>query len=120
MTNNNYYGEPITFEPDDVHVILISAMRYTFGRQTYMPHTIVEIIKQKWSSLSHATKYVILQDVRDEINTYERLLDIYNEREETDEHSKPMTLGDAIDANMWYGFYKWLIEQNIEDEKISE
>ena len=115
--NNDYYGESITFGPDDVHIILISAMRYTFGRQTYMPHAIVKVIKTKWSGLSNATKYVILQDVHREINDYARMLNIYNAREEKDGYYKPMSLGASCDIEMWYSFYEWLKEQNIEGKE---
>ena len=116
MTQTNVYGENIILTPGDGHLVLISALRYTFGRQTYMPSAIIKIIKEHWDHIAYNTKYVMVRDVEEEITFYERSMEIYNEKEESKRDFKPCSLGGEIDVKTWYAFRDWLREQNIDGE----
>jgi len=47
--------------------LLIYAFRYTLGRSTYAPHTIVEILKLRWEVLSDADKRLFQREIREAI-----------------------------------------------------
>lgn len=47
-------------------VVLASAVRYAWGRHTYMPSSTCEIIRKHISELDPATAYIIARDIRDE------------------------------------------------------
>lgn len=47
-------------------IILISAVRYAWGRHTYMPSSTCEIISKNIEDLDPYTAYIIARDIRDE------------------------------------------------------
>lgn len=53
---------------NDFETILISAVRYALGRQTYVVSTTVEYIKPLIPKLSDTTLYVMERDIRDAKN----------------------------------------------------
>jgi len=47
--------------------LLIYAFRYTLGRATYAPHTIVEILKLRWGMLSDSDKRLFQSEIKEAI-----------------------------------------------------
>ena len=46
-------------------IVLVSALRYAWGRHTYVPSSTCEIIRNHISELDPATAYIIARDIRD-------------------------------------------------------
>ena len=47
--------------------ILIYAFRYTLGRATFAPHTIVEILRLRWDMISEADQRLYQREIIDAI-----------------------------------------------------
>lgn len=54
----------------DQRIILVSAVRYAWGRHTYMPSSTCEIITKHIGELDPATAYIIARDIRNEWCTW--------------------------------------------------
>ena len=54
-------------------LMLISALRYAIGRETYMPDITINYIKTKVPYLSANTLYVMSRDIEEEVKRYERI-----------------------------------------------
>lgn len=52
---------------EDQRDILIYAFRYTLGRMTYAPYTIITVLKQCWGELSDADKRLYQREIREAI-----------------------------------------------------
>jgi len=71
--------------------LTICAIRYCFGRMTYMPSLIVELTKANWSLLTPQDRATILKDVAQAI--------------------QDGRLGMDCDKQMWLAFYDWMMEK---------
>lgn len=89
-------NEPIKFElTRDLEDIFISAIRYSIGRQTYMPSLVIDYINPKLQFLSSRFLEVVKKDIEDQA--------IYGGKN---------PYGDPkIDKPLWDRFY-----QNVVDE----
>ena len=58
----------IDIEDDDFQTILNCAVRYSLGRQTYMPHLVVNYIKPLLPYLDNRTLYVFKRDIEEAID----------------------------------------------------
>jgi hypothetical protein len=76
---------------EDTPLVIICALRYCFGRRTYMPSTIVEWIKNHWQEIPPTYQAIIKSDVCEYV-------------------SSGRSLGDQCDADTWIGFVKWFDE----------
>ena len=66
----------------DFELMMISAMRYAIGRQTYMPSVTIDYIRMLIHKLSANTLYVMERDIREEVERYERMgHELYMKRE---------------------------------------
>lgn len=69
MLNNShlsiYKGVPVVEINDDFGCILNCAVRYSMGRQTYMPHTVMHYIKPLLPYLNNKTLFCIERDIRE-------------------------------------------------------
>ena len=54
-------------------LMLISALRYAIGRETYMPDITINYIKTKVPYLSANTLYVMSRDIEEEVARYRRI-----------------------------------------------
>ena len=54
-------------------LMLISALRYAIGRETYMPDITINYIKTKVPYLSANTLFVMSRDIEEEVERYERI-----------------------------------------------
>ena len=83
---------------DDFESILICAVRYSIGRRTYMPSTVIRYITPLLSSLSSTTLFCMKRDV--------------------EEAEKENRLGDEnIDKPLWISFKEKIEETILEKGK---
>lgn len=54
----------ISISPTDFGTLVICALRYCHGRQTYMPSTVQEIVVEKLEEINDRDLYVIRKDLR--------------------------------------------------------
>ena len=47
--------------------LLIYAFRYTLGRASYAPHTVVRILKRNWAKISPHDKQLYKREIREAI-----------------------------------------------------
>ncbi|MHC5897563.1 hypothetical protein [Nostoc sp.] len=78
----------------DTGAIVICALRYCFGRRTYMPSLVVDWTKRHWLSLSKKDQAVIVRDVEEAFTSHR-------------------SLGDSCDIETWTAFRVWLKEQQV-------
>jgi|GEM_PF-2836034 len=71
--------------------LTICAIRYCFGRMTYMPSLIVDATKANWSLLTPQDRAIILKDVAQAI--------------------QDGRLGMDCDKQMWLAFYDWMMRK---------
>lgn len=57
---------------DDFELMLISALRYAIGRESYMPGVTIDYIRYLIPQLSANTLYVMQRDIRETIVMYGR------------------------------------------------
>lgn len=77
----------------DQRDLLIYAFRYTLGRSTYAPHTVMSVLKRCWWKLSKGDRELYLREIR--------------------EAQKQGSLGVDIDAKAWSDFAEWA-EMNLD------
>ena len=58
---------------DDFELMLISALRYAIGRESYMPSVTINYIHYLIPQLSANTLYVMQRDIRETITNYGRI-----------------------------------------------
>ena len=105
----------IILNQEEAKLVLTSALDHSIGRMTYLPHTIVNIIKTHWNNLDEGTKSIIESRVVNAIEHYEHSEKLYNEKPENEREDHHKTyLGGDIDVPMWYEFANWLMKQEFE------
>ena len=57
----------------DFELMMISALRYAIGRQTYMPSITIDYIRMLIPKLSANTLYVMERDIQEEVDRYKRM-----------------------------------------------
>jgi len=87
--------------PDDAKLTYMAMFRYAFGRMTYMPSTVIGIIKANADTLTMSTLELLDRDLTDEANRYDRLY----KREPTSNY------GQECDRQLWLAFHAWVKEQ---------
>lgn len=66
-------GVPVSYRIDlDPH-ILVSAIRYSLGRSTYIAGWTVEETKRVWPKLDPNIRLLIARDIREDLAMYDRL-----------------------------------------------
>ena len=84
----------IKISQEDFGIVLVDAVRYCFGRQTYMPSLIMGIVKNYMSKLDDRTVACLERDVREALK---------------DDASGLLKIGDPnIDLPIWKQFYETL------------
>lgn len=85
-------------EDQDTGAIVLCAVRYCFGRRTYMPSLVIDWTKRHWGKLSLNDRRRIFRDVKEEIERAEQLNDL-------------SLLGDNCDITTWMNFRKWMRDE---------
>lgn len=64
VKNSEYLVDEVTLKfDDDFEILIISAIRYAIGRQTYVPHSVIRFTNQFIGFLSSKTLFVIERDI---------------------------------------------------------
>lgn len=92
--------------PDDAKLAYMAMFRYAFGRMTYMPSTVIGIIKANADTLTMSTLELLDRDLTDEAKRYERL---YKGKSDSN-------YGWEIDRQLWLAFHAWVKEQIAKKE----
>lgn len=82
--------EPIV-EAFGLGVLTINAIRYCFGRMSYMPSLITNATKHNWSLISNEDKTVILKDLAEAFQS-------------------GRSMGDKCDRRNWVKFHNWVLD----------
>ena len=92
--------------PDDAKLAYMAIFRYAFGRMTYMPTTVIGIIKANAEHLTMPTLELLDRDLAEEAERYERTW-----------KGKPTSnYGMDCDREAWLAFHKW-VKDEIEKRK---
>lgn len=95
--------EMIKLTQDDFGLLANCAVRYCFGRQTYMPSSIMKIVITHLSEFDDRTIGCMERDVREALNNHKSGL---------------MSIGDSkIDLPDWEQFYS-MLNAEVEKRKI--
>lgn len=78
--------------PSDTGTIAICALRYCYGRRTYMPSLVIEWVKANWEALPPNDQAIIKKDLAGELRA-------------------GRGMGDECDKREWEGFLAWLEEK---------
>ena len=88
---------------DDAYLAYMAMFRYAFGRMTYMPGAVTEIIKRNKENIPDRALMLINTELAEEADRYERL---YKEH-----HEHGSNYGMECDRELWIAFHKWVKEQ---------
>ena len=81
-------------------LLVINSFRYSLGRMTYIVYETINFLRNHWDEFNSHTQRVIQNDLKLEIDTYNRLL-------ENKDSTSPTNLGMKMDAESWIEFYNW-------------
>lgn len=87
-------NQPIT-EAVDFGTLTVNAIRYCFGRQSYMPSLITDATKHNWFFVSKGDRATILKDLAEAFQT--------------------RSMGNKCDKRNWVNFLNWTIDR-LNDE----
>lgn len=91
---------------DDAKLAYMAMFRYAFGRMTYMPSTVIGIIKSNAKHLTMSTLELLDRDLTDEAKRYKRLY-----------KGKPISnYGWEYDRQLWLAFHEWVKNQIAKKE----
>ena len=92
--------------PDNAKLAYMAMFRYAFGRMTYMPSTVIGIIKANADTLTMSTLELLDRDLSDEAERYER---VYKGQSSSN-------YGMECDRQLWLAFHAW-VKKQIENLK---
>ena len=83
---------------DDAYLAYIAMFRYAFGRMTYMPDVVIEIIKRNVDRLTKRTLYQLDAELCTEAERYERFW----------KGKTTSNYGMDCDRETWLAFHEWV------------
>lgn len=94
-------NKPITITTDHshLHIIVISAFRYTLGRMSYVPSMFCEFVKEQWSVLPENTKQILIRELETEVKR--------NDEQKNDDNFISL-LGHPYDVKQWKDFLEFM------------
>lgn len=92
--------------PDNAKLAYMAMFRYAFGRMTYMPSTVIDIIKANADTLTMSTLELLDRDLTDEAKRYER---VYKDQSTSN-------YGWECDRQLWLAFHEW-VKKQIDNKK---
>ena len=93
---------------DNAHLAYIAMFRYAFGRMTYMPSTIISIIKANAARLTLRTLEQLDRELDEAAQDYERR---YANHPDTQGLITGGNYGMECDRRNWLSFHQWVKEQ---------
>ena len=94
--------KPLTLKGDDAHCILCAAFDYSLGRKTYMPYTMMDVVRDHIDEISTRTLYIFNQ----RLECAER--DYYENWQEEEKTRGYSNYGMKYDREAWQAFHSWL------------
>lgn len=94
---------------DNAKLAYMAMFRYAFGRMTYMPSTVIGIIKANADTLTMSTLELLDRDITDEAARYER---VYKDKPSSN-------YGYECDRKLWLAFHAW-VKAEIDKRKKTE
>ena len=91
---------------DDAMLAYMAMFRYAFGRMTYMPDTVIEIIKANAKYLTIPTLELLDRELTDEADRYERVY-----KGETTRNYGTSNYGMECDREDWLAFHDWVKDE---------
>ena len=88
---------------DDAYLAYMAMFRYAFGRITYMPGVVIEIIKRNKENIPDRALELINTELAEEADRYERL--------HKEHHEHGSNYGMECDRELWIAFHEWVKEQ---------
>lgn len=88
---------------DDSYLAYMAMFRYAFGRMTYMPSVVIEIIKRNRENIPDRALWLINTELAEEADRYEK---VYKEH-----HEHGSNYGMECDREAWLTFHEWIKEQ---------
>lgn len=98
----------------ELHFLVTGAFRYALGRQTYLVDYTINFLKKNWERLDSSIQDIIIMDLKREIETHERMMDIKN-YSDLDDGWVVTNLGSKYDIISWIKFSEWINEKNKEN-----
>lgn len=92
--------------PDDAILMYMAMFRYAFGCMTYMPSTVIGIIKANADTLTMSTLELLDRYLTDAANRYERLY----------KGQSTSNYGQECDRQLWLAFHEWVKNQIAKKE----
>ena len=84
--------------PQDANLAYMAMFRYAFGRMTYMPGVVIDIIRRNAATLTDQCLALLDRDLSDEAKNYERTW-----------KDKTLTnYGMDCDRRAWLAFHEWV------------
>lgn len=83
---------------DDYGIICLCALRYCFGRRTYMPSLVMNYIKKNWKDFTEKDQNLFLKETTEILGQHRSGLPLYN-------------LGDKNDVQTYRDFQKWMLHR---------
>lgn len=90
-------------DADDAYLAYMAMFRYAFGRMTYMPSVVIEIIKRNKDNIPDRALNLINTELAEEADRYEK---VYKER-----HEHGSNYGMEYDREAWLAFHEWVKDQ---------
>lgn len=84
----------------DFGIICLCALRYCFGRRTYMPSLVTDFIKRNWKYIDSSDHNLLMTETHDALDKHnpKSINPFYN-------------LGSACDIKTYRDFFDWMKEQ---------
>lgn len=84
--------------PDNATLAYMAMFRYAFGRMTYMPGVVMDVIKHNVDTLMDKCLFLLNRDLEEEAERYDRLY-----------KGKSMSnYGTQYDRESWLAFHAWV------------
>jgi len=95
---------------DNAKLAYLAMFRYAFGRETYMPSVVIEIIKANADTLTMQTLGLLDRDLTDEAKRYERLY----------KGKSSSNYGMDWDRRAWLAFHAWVKAEIAKKQKEAD
>lgn len=91
---------------DNAKLACMAMFRYAFGRMTYMPSAVIDIIKTNADSLTMPTLELLDSDLTDMAELYKRVY----------KGQSTSNYGQECDRQSWLAFHEWVKKQIAKKE----
>lgn len=88
-------------DANNAKLAYMAMFRYAFGRMTYMPSVVIDIIKANADTITTQTLELLDRDLTDEAKRYER---VYKEKSTSN-------YGMECDRHIWLAFHEWVKDE---------